>query len=494
MDNAICLCFDCHADAGHYNAQHPRGTRFSPAELRQHRDTWHEIVRRGGLDSATDATESIHFRYYLCKNLDVVRELASGDFHRLPSVSLVLQNEVLAFQRDLVGRYEYGRFRHRPGPEYASLESFRESHPTAVLIAGVPDPFVADWVPAADEVADPATRLAHDLGAPMSELAVANLIREMGCDEINGVRVEYLQRQLWFVYLGVHNLSTRSAALSHVESAFRRDSTYVPLQQVRSSGLTTHPLPLSPLLPGETMWIPVATVLAPLGHDLEDVRNDAPSFAWQPKEADESEWEGQTQDLLHRVEASAEGFHAIGPAHFPRAVLGSNIRAEAHEFDLTNYYVVSRYFWGSSCPHYFGLRMNGDLLYIGKCLGLPNEPIGERVLVPAGCQAVVVAELEWEISTIQVNPGGRTEGRATIHLMPGEYVVVRGREGEVIELLVEYRPLSLPLNGPVGHTEDAPLVRSFLRRWRRRSHAEKNLVLRSIATHDPHNALRLIEE
>ncbi len=31
-ENAIALCFDCHADAGHYNNKHPRGTKFSPEE------------------------------------------------------------------------------------------------------------------------------------------------------------------------------------------------------------------------------------------------------------------------------------------------------------------------------------------------------------------------------------------------------------------------------------------------------------------------------
>lgn len=40
LDNAIALCFDCHAAAGHYNNHHPRGTKYSPSELRSHRDKW----------------------------------------------------------------------------------------------------------------------------------------------------------------------------------------------------------------------------------------------------------------------------------------------------------------------------------------------------------------------------------------------------------------------------------------------------------------------
>ena len=33
FENAISLCFDCHSDAGHYFAGHPKGSKFSPEEL-----------------------------------------------------------------------------------------------------------------------------------------------------------------------------------------------------------------------------------------------------------------------------------------------------------------------------------------------------------------------------------------------------------------------------------------------------------------------------
>ncbi len=39
-DNAIAVCFDCHAEIHHYNPAHPKGRRFSPEELKGHRDQW----------------------------------------------------------------------------------------------------------------------------------------------------------------------------------------------------------------------------------------------------------------------------------------------------------------------------------------------------------------------------------------------------------------------------------------------------------------------
>jgi hypothetical protein len=45
LDNCIPLCFDCHADVGHYNAKHPKGNKYTPEELRGHRDGWYEKVK-----------------------------------------------------------------------------------------------------------------------------------------------------------------------------------------------------------------------------------------------------------------------------------------------------------------------------------------------------------------------------------------------------------------------------------------------------------------
>lgn len=38
FENCIPLCFDCHAEVEYYNPAHPKGTRYSPAELRARRD------------------------------------------------------------------------------------------------------------------------------------------------------------------------------------------------------------------------------------------------------------------------------------------------------------------------------------------------------------------------------------------------------------------------------------------------------------------------
>jgi hypothetical protein len=45
-DNCVPLCFDCHAEAGHYNSQHPKGTKYSSSELLRHRESWYRSVEQ----------------------------------------------------------------------------------------------------------------------------------------------------------------------------------------------------------------------------------------------------------------------------------------------------------------------------------------------------------------------------------------------------------------------------------------------------------------
>jgi hypothetical protein len=45
IDNAIALCFECHAEIHSYNDKHPRGRKFHPNELSAHKEQWLEICR-----------------------------------------------------------------------------------------------------------------------------------------------------------------------------------------------------------------------------------------------------------------------------------------------------------------------------------------------------------------------------------------------------------------------------------------------------------------
>ena len=50
FENCIPLCFDCHADVGHYNPRHPKGKKYSAGELKAHRDQWYKLVNHLRID------------------------------------------------------------------------------------------------------------------------------------------------------------------------------------------------------------------------------------------------------------------------------------------------------------------------------------------------------------------------------------------------------------------------------------------------------------
>jgi hypothetical protein len=45
-DNGIPLCFDCHAEVRAYDPSHPKGRKFTPSELKKHRDQWFSIMSK----------------------------------------------------------------------------------------------------------------------------------------------------------------------------------------------------------------------------------------------------------------------------------------------------------------------------------------------------------------------------------------------------------------------------------------------------------------
>lgn len=44
FENAIPLCFDCHADMKSYDHNHPKGTKYTESELKRHRESWFKKV------------------------------------------------------------------------------------------------------------------------------------------------------------------------------------------------------------------------------------------------------------------------------------------------------------------------------------------------------------------------------------------------------------------------------------------------------------------
>jgi hypothetical protein len=106
-ENAIPVCFECHAEIHSYNPRHPRGRKFRPEELRAHRDQWisickdhPDIFRRGAaaraevgplqalideleFNAAVSAVPPAHERYCPFKEQQFLEAIRSGSIATL---------------------------------------------------------------------------------------------------------------------------------------------------------------------------------------------------------------------------------------------------------------------------------------------------------------------------------------------------------------------------------------------------------------------------
>jgi hypothetical protein len=77
-DNAIPLCYDCHAEIGRYNEEHPRGNKYKPEELKSRRDQIYEKYTR-------HLVPPIHF-------VLTQKRIGNQENHKLPFVGFHLQH------------------------------------------------------------------------------------------------------------------------------------------------------------------------------------------------------------------------------------------------------------------------------------------------------------------------------------------------------------------------------------------------------------------
>ncbi len=92
IENAICLCFDCHADAGHYFSGHPKGSKFSPQELIKHKEVWFKIVREHKIRPLNSATNISKLNYKLKMQKKVAKELIDHEFVKKQKVGYFAYN------------------------------------------------------------------------------------------------------------------------------------------------------------------------------------------------------------------------------------------------------------------------------------------------------------------------------------------------------------------------------------------------------------------
>jgi hypothetical protein len=113
IDNAMPLCYDCHAKIGHYNTEHPRGNKYTESELKTRREQIYE-----------------EFTRHLIPLMDfqITQTLIGGGLREFPDVGFEirhLENRLPVKVLTLVDIYQGNKKVYNPGGHYAKEKAWK---------------------------------------------------------------------------------------------------------------------------------------------------------------------------------------------------------------------------------------------------------------------------------------------------------------------------------------------------------------------------------
>ena len=457
FDNAISLCFDCHADVGHYNTTHPRGNRYSPTELRQHRDRLYAQVESGLRAAAPARQEWAYCRYLICKSFSAFGEIVRGHFDRIPVDNPVLADTVvLREMHDLLIEVHGSDTRASsvPGDSFANADEYYARHPHLKdsYDATAFSYFDASRTPDEAEIRmkvgpiDPISAHLLNAGASPEDVCVA-LCYEDGC--IGGFTELYKTRQVWPLFLEIRNISPYLVALDEL-----RGMVDNPRPQYRRSitpcGASWYmQLPSGPILPRQSVLAPLGVLLGPLHERLPAaIRGES------------SELDHAYHQDVDCVDYSsiAHGMGLLGTMIWPSSLTaerdGASLTQEIHKVDLTRLYTIDRSWAMGSCPFLFFRSQNGRIEYVRELFAEgPSIYSIETIVVPSGISGLIVAELEREVTFIQSAAINGRRLPIDLELNRGDCWELPVQCGDEVQLIGKYVPEMLGQQDPLHHNQ-----------------------------------------
>lgn len=432
FENAIPLCFDCHANAGHYNSKHPRGSKFSPEELRKHRDLWYKLVKSGQFSfNGLELSQ----QFFLTNSFDIVTELINGDFTNFPINEVKLyQNELFYYLKeiDVFSKRESDFYNY-----YKSLEEYKSKFPDALLQTDKYGPIFWTRTPSLSEIIEKFYNSEYVVNymirnnASPADFSKA-IFTEYGCADGNYERFDLKEAKV--VFLAIFNSSNKAINIKTINESFIGDGGFtsideqnLPIREKDANDLQ--------LEPGKCFLVPYCILLSGLEDDYH------PDKRLTYKNLDK----GQGQDVRPVELLDGNKSITIGVRNFLRKV-----QFEQDNF-LTDYYVktldpknlllISRFWECGSCPHLFGLK-NGSQKWEYICEVFHDTPdvIQEFIFTPKvfGFKILKVVELENEITEIESIVVDEAEISENLKLKKGDEYTISVNTSSVVKIRGKY--------------------------------------------------------
>jgi hypothetical protein len=400
IDNAIVVCFDCHSAAGHYNTRHPRGTKFSPDELRKHRDEWFRQVEENGTNlPVTDEFTSYYSRHLVCLDNEATNELFELKKERIPfRFDYIADNDVGKFMRNALRDklpFSWGssntQFGHYwGGGNYSSLSDFFDKHPE--FNGELERPLTADDFSEDGLVTSTLMRKAVENGFPPSAIGNA-CVQEHDCG--GGPNYYVAMRRPLFVFAELRNHSNSSITLESLMVWTNEKKEFVSRFENWEEGeIEVKPFRNLVLEPGEILLVPECVLLSDIEYDkLDTVFED-----WNEISRE------QGQSVGFHFNESENDYLIIGPtvrlAGFEIGVGHDTYFIPIHTFDPSKCYLFYRAWLCGSCPHLYLQTRAGEWVYGGELFAnsVQGEIAEEEVQIPDDTQRIKIVETDFETS------------------------------------------------------------------------------------------------
>ncbi len=417
-ENAIPLCFDCHANAGHYNLKHPRGSKFSPEELRKHRDLWYKLVESGQF--SLNGLE-ISQQFFLTNSFDIVSELVNGDFSNFPINEIKLyQNELFQYLKeiDIFSKRESEFYNY-----YKSIEDYKSTFPDAKLQTDKYGSTYWTRTPSLSEISDKFFNSEYVANymirntASSADFSKATFT-ENGCGAIGNYEKLDL-KEAKVAFLAIFNSSSKSISVRKIKESFIEDGGFINLDKpnltIREKN--TNDLQLEP---GKCLLVPYCILL----FSLEDDYHPDKCLTYKNIST------GQSQDVRSVELLDGNKSITIGVRNFVRQVQfeQDNFITDysIKKLDPKNLLLISRFWECGSCPHLFGRKNDSQWEYICEVFNANPDNIQEFVFTPKvfGFNFLKIVEIENEITEIDRIIVDEVEIKNTLKLFKGdEYTI-----------------------------------------------------------------------
>lgn len=393
--NAISLCFDCHADAGHYFADHPKGTKISPSELKKHKKAWLDLVKTNNIP--VPKRDVVHIKHVITDSFYMIKEISNFNLDNFPiKNSLLLNNEVLEFLRGIISEQEYRR-RTYESYFFTSEEEYLKVNRKSIISEENEEynHYTYQRVPNKEEIKqvckdDLITQYLVDNGCDLNKICIAGA-HEDGCAGVDFME-SYVVRPIYLKLLTIENLTPDPLTLDSLIANQTKGILYKTSSIDKK--VITIPFPKMKIKSGQTIVIPTGIVLASFDDFLIENESTINRF----NVANEQRQEFQKMSLKVNVNE----LEYIGPHIFPHTLVLNEYSQGIHEFDINNLYHIDRYFMCGSCPHLFFVDNENNIKYVKELFSkLPNVIHSEEILIPSNIKSIIVAELENETTYLE---------------------------------------------------------------------------------------------